>query len=107
MDKAHAHKDFTFRICYIHRDEIDSPLSVVQKMYRSSIGTKTKDWGVREHFEKFLQNHWHEVPSMNSAKRLEDLKPGTLVRFRCMLQNVFNPEFYVGSLTGWDLEVFP
>ena len=52
--------------CFVHRDEIDNPLGVVQKLFRSSTNPKTasKDWGVRAHFENFLRNHWDEVQNI-------------------------------------------
>jgi hypothetical protein len=74
MDEVCAvvQRDVRLGTCFAHREEIDSPLTVVQKLYRSSVGSKPakKDWGVRAHFEKFLQEHWHEVRLFLSVNKM-------------------------------------
>jgi len=84
-------------------EEIHRPLNVVNRLYREAlINSKgspvTGDFGVREHFLNKLHGKWHEVPSLNTIDRLDQLEPGCLVRFRCMVQAHFNPEFYIGQL---------
>ena len=39
------------------------------------------------------------IPSLN-ATPVEQLRPGTLVRYRCMVQDVQDPEFYPGWRCG-------
>ena len=36
-----------------------------------------------------------QIPSLNDTP-LHDVKPNSLVRFRCMIQDMFDPEFYLG-----------
>lgn len=37
---------------------------------------------------------WCQIPSLNDVE-LHSLTSGTLVRFRCMVQDVFDPELYL------------
>lgn len=37
-----------------------------------------------------------QIPSLNDTS-LHSLKPNTLVRFRCMVQDMYDPEFYLGA----------
>uniref|UniRef100_A0A4W5NYV4 Mini-chromosome maintenance complex-binding protein n=1 Tax=Hucho hucho TaxID=62062 RepID=A0A4W5NYV4_9TELE len=55
-------------------DWINKPLGVVEAMF----GKKT-----------------HAVPSLNDVP-LHYLKPNSLVKFRCLVQDMFDPEFYMG-----------
>ena len=50
-----------------------------------------------DYFQKRLDDkHTIEwVPSLNSTP-LHQLKPNCLVRFRCMVQDTYDPEFYLG-----------
>ena len=36
-----------------------------------------------------------QIPSLNDIP-LHDLKPNSLVRLRCMIQDMYDPEFYLG-----------
>ena len=38
---------------------------------------------------------YFQIPSLNDTP-LHNLKPNSLVRFRCMIQDMFDPEFYLG-----------
>lgn len=38
--------------------------------------------------------NWQHVPSLNSVRMLESLPPRTLVRLKCMVADVMEPEFY-------------
>jgi hypothetical protein len=38
--------------------------------------------------------NWQHVPSLNSVRLLESLPPRTLVRLKCMVADVLEPEFY-------------
>lgn len=44
-----------------------------------------------------------QVPSLNDTP-LHTLKPNSLVRFRCMVQDIYDPEFYLGLYQVKDLE---
>lgn len=38
---------------------------------------------------------WVQVPSLNDVP-LHYLKPNSLVKFRCLIQDMFDPEYYMG-----------
>ena len=40
-------------------------------------------------------NFFCQIPSLNDIP-LHNLKPNSLVRIRCMIQDMFDPEFYLG-----------
>ena len=42
---------------------------------------------------------WEHVPSLNSVRLLESLPPRTLVRLKCMVADVLEPEFYSAEMT--------
>ncbi|XP_069045216.1 mini-chromosome maintenance complex-binding protein [Lepisosteus oculatus] len=77
-------------------DWINSPLSVVQGFFAQ---TPNPEWEkkVVEYFKEKLKvndaANW--VPSLNDVP-LHYLKPDSLVKFRCMVQDMFDPEFYMG-----------
>eukprot|EP00743_Colponemidia_sp_Colp-15_P007560 GILK01008173.1.p1 GENE.GILK01008173.1~~GILK01008173.1.p1 ORF type:complete len:668 (+),score=75.35 GILK01008173.1:70-2004(+) len=56
------------------------------------------DWGVKAFVEEALNLQDPEaikqIPSLNTRHDL--LRPNSLVRFRCMIQDMFDPEYYVG-----------
>ena len=50
---------------------------------------------VQEYFaERIKKNGINKVQSLNE-KSLDHIKPNTLVRFRCMIQDMFEPEYYL------------
>lgn len=97
---------------------IEAPFDVVQMLYREALKDESlpkdgkrrrevdsnSDFGVRKHFAAVLKGSWHMVPLLNSCSRPEQLRPGSLVRFRCMIQNMHNQEYYIGQMTGKDRE---
>ncbi|CAM2117745.1 mini-chromosome maintenance complex-binding protein isoform X1 [Caretta caretta] len=82
-------------------DWLNSPLSIVQGIFVCFLAQNgpSPDWEkkVTEYFtEKLKENNatnW--VPSLNDVP-LHYLKPNSLVKFRCMVQDMFDPEFYMG-----------
>uniref|UniRef100_A0A2K5MDW4 Mini-chromosome maintenance complex-binding protein n=1 Tax=Cercocebus atys TaxID=9531 RepID=A0A2K5MDW4_CERAT len=78
-------------------DWLSHPLGIVQGFFAQN-GVNT-DWEkkVIEYFkEKLKENNapkW--VPSLNEVP-LHYLKPNSFVKFRCMIQDMFDPEFYMG-----------
>jgi hypothetical protein len=42
--------------------------------------------------------NWEQVPSLNSVKLLETLPARTLVRLKCMVADVLEPEFYSAEI---------
>ncbi|XP_022091881.1 mini-chromosome maintenance complex-binding protein-like isoform X2 [Acanthaster planci] len=77
-------------------DWLNCPLDIVQGLF----DVTNKNWSnkVTEYFNKKLQDkdslEW--VPSLNHTS-LHLLKANTLVRFRCMIQDMYDPEFYLGA----------
>lgn len=43
-------------------------------------------------------SNWELVPSLNSVRLLESLPPRTLVRLKCMVADVLDPEFYSAEM---------
>jgi|TARA_B110000967_G_scaffold160242_1_gene166073 hypothetical protein len=85
---------------------LTDPLGSVNSLFDAaavypSAGAEDGDWGVRAAFREALgQLSQRElvdlVPEIN-AVGVDLVRPGTLVRFRCMVQDMYNPEYYVGS----------
>ncbi|EKX45354.1 hypothetical protein GUITHDRAFT_163251 [Guillardia theta CCMP2712] len=78
-------------------EEIREPSKVIGRILTESPSSDVKAQLVKEHFSSSLRDHWHEIPLLNSVDQVEQIRPGTLVRFRCMVQNTYNPEWYVGE----------
>ena len=54
-----------------------------------------QDWGVAAHFEALLSSNAQSVPSLTKrALRAGELTPGMLVRYRGMIQDAFDPEYF-------------
>lgn len=45
--------------------------------------------------EKQLEDKWTDIPLLNQSKTLDSVKNRSLVRFRCMIQDMFDPEYYL------------
>ncbi|XP_008320334.1 mini-chromosome maintenance complex-binding protein isoform X2 [Cynoglossus semilaevis] len=80
-------------------DWIDSPLVVIEDMFAASQNSPNSGWEAKavEFFKERLKEKdahtW--VPSLNDVP-LHYLKPNSLVKFRCLIQDMFDPEFYMG-----------
>ncbi|XP_071793559.1 mini-chromosome maintenance complex-binding protein-like [Asterias amurensis] len=77
-------------------DWLNRPLDIVQGLF--DITDKSWSDKVTDYYTKKLQDkdslEW--VPSLNH-RSLHLLKPNTMVRFRCMIQDMYDPEFYLGG----------
>ncbi|XP_071949146.1 mini-chromosome maintenance complex-binding protein-like [Antedon mediterranea] len=75
-----------------------NPLSTVQNLFAEDNDLNTMTNRVSKTFGQRLENPdsllW--IPSLNDVP-LHDLKTNVLVRFRCMIQDMFDPEFYIGA----------
>ncbi|KAK0149931.1 Mini-chromosome maintenance complex-binding protein [Merluccius polli] len=82
------------------RDWIDNPLGVVEEVFGSAQGRPGSGWEaeVTDFFKTQLrEKEAHTlVPSLNDVP-LHYLRPNSLVRFRCLVQDMFDPEFYMGA----------
>ncbi|XP_034040534.1 mini-chromosome maintenance complex-binding protein [Thalassophryne amazonica] len=80
-------------------DWINNPLDVVEMIFASSQDNTDSGWEAKavEFFkDKLKQKNAHTwVPSLNDVP-LHYLKPNSLVKFRCLIQDMFDPEFYMG-----------
>ncbi|XP_076025419.1 mini-chromosome maintenance complex-binding protein [Genypterus blacodes] len=82
------------------QDWINNPLGVVEGMFAASQSDPNSGWEAKvvEYFKDRLKEKeahtW--VPSLNDVP-LHYLKPNSLVKFRCLIQDMFDPEFYMGA----------
>ncbi|CAM4726768.1 unnamed protein product [Leuciscus chuanchicus] len=78
-------------------DWINNPLGIVDEMFAQSHSSPDWEKKVVEYFkEKLKLNDAHAwVPSLNDVP-LHYMKPNSLVKFRCMVQDMFDPEFFMG-----------
>uniref|UniRef100_G1SH39 Mini-chromosome maintenance complex-binding protein n=1 Tax=Oryctolagus cuniculus TaxID=9986 RepID=G1SH39_RABIT len=78
-------------------DWLNHPLGIVQGFFAQNGVNPDWEKKVIEYFkEKLKENNapkW--VPSLNEVP-LHYLKPNSFVKFRCMIQDMFDPEFYMG-----------
>uniref|UniRef100_A0A2K6FTI8 Mini-chromosome maintenance complex-binding protein n=1 Tax=Propithecus coquereli TaxID=379532 RepID=A0A2K6FTI8_PROCO len=78
-------------------DWLSHPLGIVQGFFAQNGVNPEWEKKVIEYFkEKLKENNapkW--VPSLNEVP-LHYLKPNSFVKFRCMIQDMFDPEFYMG-----------
>ena len=75
-------------------EEIRAPLAVVQRLLSNNQTASPN--AVQDHFAAVLAGRWGDVPLLN-AVAIEQLRPGSLVRFRCMVQNTYDPEWFLGE----------
>ncbi|KAK1791747.1 hypothetical protein P4O66_013727 [Electrophorus voltai] len=79
-------------------DWINNPLGVVDGIFAQSKSSPEWERKVLEYFKEKLKlndaKSW--VPSLNDVP-LHYLKPNSLVKFRCMVQDMFDPEFFMGA----------
>jgi hypothetical protein len=75
---------------------IGAPLQAVQATF--SKGNATWEADVERGFSELFASPeaLARIPSLNDT-RVEMLKPGSLVRYRCMVQDVQDPEYYMGA----------
>uniref|UniRef100_A0A670YZF6 Mini-chromosome maintenance complex-binding protein n=1 Tax=Pseudonaja textilis TaxID=8673 RepID=A0A670YZF6_PSETE len=77
-------------------DWLNCPLSIVQGIFAQNSLNPEWEKKVTEYFKEKLKenNATNWVPSLNDVP-LHYLKPNSLVKFRCMVQDMFDPEFYM------------
>ncbi|CAL1578388.1 unnamed protein product [Knipowitschia caucasica] len=78
---------------------IHNPLGVVEAMFGDSQNNPDSKWEAKAlgFFSEQLKEKEAQtsIPSLNDVP-LHYLKPNSLVKFRCMIQDMFDPEFYMG-----------
>ena len=85
---------------------VSRPLEAVQAAFafaRGKGGVDAAGW------EQDVENHFAEltkvpasIPSLNDT-HIDRLQPGSLVRYRCMIQDVRDPEYYMGLYQHTDV----
>ncbi|MEE6486655.1 hypothetical protein FKM82_014659 [Ascaphus truei] len=85
-------------------DWLSAPLSLVQGLFAQNGPNQEWEKKVTECFHEKLRanNSTAWVPCLNDVP-LHYLKPNSLVKFRCMVQDMFDPEFYMGVYETVDL----
>ncbi|KAJ8418223.1 hypothetical protein AAFF_G00139320 [Aldrovandia affinis] len=77
---------------------ITNPLAIVEDIFAQSNAGPQWETKVLEYFKEKLKDddagNW--VPSLNDVP-LHYLKANSLVKFRCFVQDMFDPEFYMGT----------
>jgi len=85
------------------QEELLNPLKVIDAMFEARVGSSGSgeipdQWGEREHFVKTLglddEDNVAKIPCLNDVDLTQDIPPFTLVRYRAMVQDVFEPELY-------------
>ncbi|CAJ1409240.1 unnamed protein product, partial [Effrenium voratum] len=78
--------------------EISNPLGVIDELFARCTGDKPpSEWQEKAHFVKTLEleneENFARVPCLNDVLA-EEIPPFSLVRYRCLVQDVFEPELY-------------
>lgn len=83
------------------QDCIERPLAVIDSLFEESLakgGQPAANWGEREHFINRLglqdEENFAKIPCLNDVQLLQDVAPFTLVRYRAMVQDVFESEHF-------------
>ncbi|EGG15486.1 UPF0557 family protein [Cavenderia fasciculata] len=107
----------------INNRSIDNPITVIEELFQKncqSLVNQTrsspfnqntaaseedelenlnivKKWGITDHFEKLLADDaiYQSLPQVRSVSE-SDASIGRLVRMKCMVQDIFDPQFYSG-----------
>lgn len=83
-------------------DIVNQPLVVLQNMFDQQ--GKLDSIAVSEYFSKELENtNMASQVKLLNCTPLHNLKPNCLVRYRGMVQDMFDPEFYLGAYEVEDL----
>lgn len=77
-------------------DWINNPLGIIETLFENHKNFESSN--VRNYFTEKMKtkNAVQWVPSLNDTPQ-HDLKANSLVRFRCMIQDMYDPEFYLGT----------
>lgn len=92
------------------QEELLRPLAVVDALFAkhveqvisSGAGATSAEFGERAHFNAALrldnEDALAKIPCLNDVELAESVPPFSLVRYRCLVQDVFEPEYYVSVL---------
>jgi hypothetical protein len=87
-------------------------LTVIDNLFAQHVGQVGADgvpsleFGEKEYFRKTLafddEERLARIPCLNDVELAENIPPFSLVRYRCLVQDVFEPELYAGILREVD-----
>jgi len=90
-------------------DEIARPLTVVDELFSRHMHANcgpSQEWGERAHFAKALgldnEDCFARIPCINDTRLIDNLPRFSLVRYRGLVQDVFEPEIYAALLEESD-----
>ncbi|KAK3739379.1 hypothetical protein QZH41_015771 [Actinostola sp. cb2023] len=75
-------------------DWVSHPLNVIDGICKEN-GATTSD-EVKEYFTERVHEAGHRIPSLNDIS-VDKLRSNSLVKFRCMVQDMFGPEYYLSE----------
>eukprot|EP00928_Gymnodinium_smaydae_P088652 TRINITY_DN72716_c0_g1_i1.p1 TRINITY_DN72716_c0_g1~~TRINITY_DN72716_c0_g1_i1.p1 ORF type:complete len:672 (-),score=155.04 TRINITY_DN72716_c0_g1_i1:127-2070(-) len=85
--------------------EIAAPLEVIDRLFECSVSGGNQapaEFGEKAHFIRTLgledEDRLAQIPCLNDAGLISSLPPLSLVRYRAMVQDTFEPEFYASLL---------
>ncbi|XP_041370136.1 mini-chromosome maintenance complex-binding protein-like [Gigantopelta aegis] len=84
-------------------DWMNNPLSIIQSLIdQYGISDKTC---IKNYFQKKIQGKdmLACIPSLNDQP-LHNLRPNSVVKYRCMIQDMYDPEFYLGLYEVKDIK---
>jgi len=88
--------------------ELSQPLAVIDGLFAQAQakGEVPPSWGERAHFIQALNLQDEEafcrIPCINEVANAESVPPFSLVRYRGLVQDIFEPEMYVATLEETD-----
>jgi len=77
----------------VFEDWLNDPVSIINNIFASD--PVNFDQKVKEYFDGKLKSekNYYTIPCLNEVQ-IHDLKPNCLVRYRCMIQDSFDPIYY-------------
>lgn len=85
-----------------------APLRAIDELFAQRLtasgcaGAPPVEWGERQAFVDSLglqdEENFAKIPCMNDVELAESIPPFSLVRYRCLVQDIFEPEIYAAFL---------
>jgi len=89
--------------------ELTQPLAVIDSLFSQCIATgkgPAPEWGEQDHFKRILclddEESFAKIPCINDIEMAATVPPFTLVRYRCLVQDIFEPEIYAAFFEEHD-----
>jgi len=92
--------------------ELANPLAVIDGLFEAHAkaaaqgGALPAEWGEKLHFVKALgledEENFAKIPCLNDVELAESIPPFSLVRYRCLVQDIFEREVYSSILREQD-----